>query len=171
MNLIELVSLSNAVRLSLIESAGEITDETSKALAVLESNLPKKVDGYHYLVNEMEVEAEKLRAKAAEYTRLANSFENYCESLKARLKLACETMKVKELVGIEYKWKLTNAKSKVIIEDEAKIPQKYKKVEVVTTTKILKDQIYEELKADKPVEGAKLEPSTYMKPYLIGVKK
>lgn len=169
MKLTELVTLSNEIRLALVESAGEITDETCKSLLVLEDNLPRKVDGYQYLVKDFEVESEKFKAKADEYSRLAKSFDNYSKQLKERLKLACIAMNVKELVGNEYKWKLVSSKPCIVIDDETKVPGKYKKI--IQEIKIDKEMIHEDIKQGAVIEGLHCEPSSHVRAYPLGVKK
>lgn len=163
MKLTELVQLSNEIRLSLVESAGEITDETCKALLTLEDNLPRKVDGYQFLVKDFEVESEKFKAKADEYLRLSKSFKNYSDQLKERLKLACIAMDVKELVGVEYKWKLVSSRPCIVIDDDSKVPGKYKTV--VTELKINKEMIHEDIKAGAVIEGVSLVPSSHVRSF------
>lgn len=163
MKLTELVQLSNDIRLSLVESEGEITDETCKALLVLEESLPRKVDAYQFLVKDFEGESEKFKAKADEYSRLSKSFKNYGEQLKERLKLACIAMDVKELVGIDYKWKLVNSRPSIVVDDETKIPGIYKKI--VQEIKIDKEMLHVDLKAGVVIEGLHLEPSTHVRSF------
>lgn len=169
MNLIELVKLSNDVRLSLVESAGEITEDTEKALAVLESNLPAKVDGYKYLYDDMLAEAQKFKDKAAVFAKIAKSFEGYADNLKERLVLACGAMGVTELVGNDYKWKLQKAKEKVVIDNEAEISGLFKTI--VQTTQVDKDKILKHIKDGRVVVGAHLEQTSFVKSYPLGVKK
>lgn len=163
MKLADLVRLSNEVRLALVESAGEITDETCKALLILEDSMPKKVDGYKFLVTDLECEAEKFKTKADEYSRLAESCKRYAKGLKDRLKLACIAMNVDELQGNEYRWKLQKSKPSVIIDDETLVPSKYKNV--VQTTEIIKDEILEDFKKDISVPGCRLEQNSHIRCY------
>lgn len=169
MKLTELVQLSNEVRLALVEANGEINDETCKALLVLEDSLPRKAEGYFYLVKDLESQAEQYKERAEEFKRNAKACENYAEGLKERLKLACITMGVDELKGFEHRWKLQASKPSVIIDDETKIPGKYKTV--VTTYKVDKDKIKADIEAQIEVEGCHLEKNSHVRAYLMGAKK
>lgn len=182
MKLTELVQLSNEVRLALVEANGELTDETCVALLQLEDSLPKKVDGYAYLVDDLAAQAEQFKAKADEFKRLQKACENYVDGLKERLKLACIAMDVKELKGNDHYWKLQDSTPSVDIGNEERstmtvikyanehlVPSQYKTV--VQTISIDKKKILSDIKGGIEVQGCKLVRNQHVRKYLTGAKK
>lgn len=169
MKLAELVKLSNEIRLSLVETAGEITDETTTALMILETNLPVKADGYKFILDEIEAESDKFKERAEEFLKLSKSFKNYAEGLKGHLKISCIKMDIKELVGNDYYWKLQTSKPSVIVDDESKVPGKYK--EVQQTIVIKKDLVLADLKAGIVIDGIRLEHNQHIRCYPKGATK
>lgn len=169
MNLPELVRLSNELRLYLVESNGEISDEMAQGLAILETNLPTKCDSYKFVIDDMELETVKWKERADEFTRVSRGYKSFVERLKDNLKHAALAMGKTELFGNDYRWKLQNSKPSVVIENEELIPGKYKTV--VQTFKIDKDQMLADLQAGIDIQGARLERSQHVRCYPNGVKR
>jgi hypothetical protein len=169
MKLSELVSLNNQITLSLVENMGEINDETTNALMVLEQNLPAKADGYKSIIDHLKSQGELFKKKAEEFTKLSKSFTTYGESLKGHLKISMIKMEKTELIGNDYYWKIQSNQPSVMIDNEEQVPGKYKTV--VQTFKINKDEILTDLKAGIEVPGARLENSQHVRCYLKGVNK
>lgn len=169
MKLTELVQLSNEVRLALVEAGGEINDETCRALLILEDSLPRKADGYAYLVKDLEAQALQFKERADEFKRLAKSCEAYADGLKERLKLACITMDVKEIKGVDHYWKLQDSNPSVDIGNEDLVPSQYKTV--VQSIAIDKKKILADIKSGIEVQGCKLQKNTHVRMYVNGGKK
>lgn len=160
----ELVNLSMEIKRSLIENFGEIGEDSEKALAILESKLPDKADGYKFVTDDLRNEAALWKKRAQDFMAVAKKFEAHADHMENRLKEACLQMGVKELYGRDYKWQLQSAKPKVVFDDETKIPSGH--LEIIQTTKIRKDGILEDLKMGVPVPGCHLEESQYIRCYL-----
>lgn len=163
MNLPALVRLSNELRLFLVENDGEITDEMANGLAIVEKDLPAKVDSYKFIIDDMESEVVKWRERADEFTRIYKGYKLFIEKLKENLKFACISMNKTELEGNSYRWKLQNSKSSVIIEDEGLIPVEFKTV--VQTIQINKDLIQKSFLEGSQVPGCRLEQNSYVRSY------
>lgn len=161
MSLHQLVQLSNEIKSALTQNYGEVTDEVMQALMTLERKLPSKADGYKFVIDDLDSEVERWKARAADFIKISKAFETYAKSLKESIKGACISMGTEEIQGVDYRWKLMKAKPTVIIDDETKIPSGHK--EIVQTTVIKKDGILEDLKQGLPVPGAHLEESLYVR--------
>lgn len=157
----ELVSISTSIETALIENGGELTPEIEAALAVKDMQLPEKVDGYSLVMDRMASVADFYAQKAELFLRLSKAAESVIEKCKDNLKFAMTELKVDELQGHDFKFKLQNSAPAVIIEDESKISESYK---VIKTT-IDKKKIGEDLKLGVPVEGARLERGQYVRQY------
>ncbi len=169
MNLPELVRISNELRLYLIESNGEITDEMTKFMSIVEENLPAKVDSYKFVIDDMELECEKYKERSDELLRVSKGYKTFVEKLKEMLKYACVSMNKTELIGNDYKWKLQNSRAAVVILNEEEIPSKYKSV--IQTFKVNKEQILDDLKSGIDVPGCRVEISTHVRAYPLGARR
>src|ERR1700677_370673 len=127
-SLYELVNISSQIKLQLLESAGEITEEISNKLLEIEEKLPCKVDGYKQIIEDLEHEAELWKKRAAKFTDIAKTFENHGDRLKESLKGAIAQLGTETLEGNDFKAKLVKSRPKVIIDDEGLIPGVYKKI-------------------------------------------
>lgn len=166
MNLPELVRLSNELRLYLVESNGEITDQMIEGLAIVEQGLPAKVDSYKFVIDDMQSEVDKWKAKAEEFLKVSKGYELFIKRLKENIRIACISMDKIELIGNTYRWKLQTSNPALIIEDERLIPQKYKTI--IQATEIDKKQLIADLKAlkkDETIPGCKLETSNHVRSY------
>ena len=86
----------------------------------------------------------------------SNATANQDARLKAYLKLELERTGLKPKAA-DLALRLQNNPPSVVLDDEAKIPTAYRRIETVTT--ILKADISAALKAGKKVTGAHLEQS------------
>lgn len=160
----DLVKLSCDIKQTLVETMGEITQETEELLLHLEEIIPNKADAYRFITQDLEHEAELWKKRAKEFDRIAKSLETHAQKMKDAIKFACIQMQIDELKGNDFTWKLQRAKSKVIIEDPELVPGIFK--EIVQTTNIKKDEISKAWSEhDQPVPGTRLEESLYVKPY------
>lgn len=162
-SLMKLVQLSAAIKQELVATYGEITFDIEEKLMVLERKLPSKADGYKFVIDDLESEAELWKKRAAQFAKVGQGFGAYADRMKKAILEACKTLNTDEILGNEYRWKLQKAKPTVIIDDESKIPDGHK--ETVTITKIKKDGILEDLKQGLPVPGAHLEESAFVRCY------
>lgn len=156
----QLVDSTSQLENLLIESDGEITPEIEALLVInpeMHVQLPAKVDSYALFMDRMDMVSEFYKSKAQDYLKLSKSAESVIERCKANLKFAMESLHTDELKGFDVRFKLVASQPKVIIDDESKIDQTYKK-EVIEIS-IDKKQIAKDLKDGAPVEGAHLEPS------------
>jgi hypothetical protein len=162
-SLYELVNISSQIKLKLIESAGELTDEISKQLIELEERLPSKCDGYKSIIEDLNHEAELWRKRAAQFLAVAKTFENHSDRLKDSLHGAIVRMEKTELEGNDFKAKLVKGRPKVIIDDETLVPGIYKKI--IQETVIEKEAVARDLADGKKIDGAHSENQFHVRFY------
>lgn len=150
----ELVKITSALELKLIESDGEITPDLEKELQVKDIQLPEKIDGYDAILERLQMLANHFSQQAQQFSALANLAVGAQERLEDNLKFAMEELKTTELKGVYSKFKLQNNPPKVLIQNEEIIEEVYKRKKEVVT--IDKKAIAEELKLGLPVRGATL---------------
>jgi hypothetical protein len=163
-NLISLATLANEIHETLLANGGDLTPELELKLMEIESKLPNKADGYAYVCEDLSHKIDMLKSRAKSYAHAAQSLDRHIDYMKSKMRDVLTMMDTKEIKGIEYKWKLQNAKDKVIIENEALIPDQY--MEVTITRTPIKELLYAELKTGREVPGCRLESSTYVKSYI-----
>lgn len=162
-SLLTIAQQVNSLETLLLESSGEITAEIESYLAVKDTQLPDKVDSYYFIMEKMENNEAYYKAQAEKFAAAAKTFKNARETLKERLKLAMREMSVDEISGHSFRFKLSNTKPKLIVEDEKLIPKEYF-VQTISTT-LEKDRLLEDLKIGQ-IPGAKLEPSYSLRDYV-----
>lgn len=139
----------------LVESQGEITPEIESLLAVKEITLPEKVEGYAAVIERLKLVTEYYENKAELYAKISKATKLAGDRCKDNLKNAMDILGVKELKGVETKFKLSPSNPSVVISDESLIEGPYLITE--TVTKVDKRKIAEDLKLGVPVKGATLK--------------
>lgn len=147
----------------IVAAMGEITPEVEQALAVTESALKTKVDAYHYVDEMLEADAAFFKRKADAFSALAKRFANAQDRLRGNMKLAMQTLQLKEVKGKDYRWVLKRSAPKLVIDDASALPDEC--VIQVVETKPDKDRIKELLKEGHIVPGARLEEVDALQPY------
>jgi len=153
-SLIRLVQSSNSLVQALLETGGELTPEIEAALAHIDTKLPEKVDSYQSIMDRLEIESEYWALKADQFKKMATACKNARERLKDNIKYAMNELGQTELVGNDFKFKLSNSKPKLVVDDVS-LDRAY--FMQVTETVVDKKRIEEDLRLGIPVKGAKLE--------------
>jgi len=139
---------------ALVASDGELSAEMESKLAQLEVSVPAKLDSYYLIMERLDSEAAYFKSRAEEFAMAAKQMGSAKERLKDNLKFHMQSNALKELVGVDYKFTLSNSKPKVII-NESLVPKEYTRE--VVEIKIDKDRIAEDLKIGVPIPGCHLE--------------
>ena len=162
-SLITLAKESNQLEVMLLESGGEVTPEIEAMLTVKEVNLPSKVDNYYHVMHRLDGLEIHYKEMADKFQKAAKTFSGASKSLKDRLKIAMRELGEDEIKGNDFRFKLSNSKPSLIIEDDKVIPKDY--FVQVTETVLEKDRLLEDLKIGE-VAGARLEPSFSLRSYV-----
>jgi hypothetical protein len=139
----------------LLESQGELSPELEEKLAVNESALLAKVDGYNFIIEEFEAQASIWKRRKDACAAQQKKFENQAERLKSRIKEAIRVMQRTEVAGTYYKFQLRKSAPKLVIDDEAKVPSTCKMI--VQTTVVDKEKVKKALADGIEVPGAHIE--------------
>lgn len=139
----------------LIESGGVLTEEIEKALAIVDTHLPEKIDSYAAVIERFDLVEQFYKDKAAFYLGMAKSASSVTERCKENLKFAMKELGVTELAGNDVKYKLSPTNPSAIIDSEDAIEASYKITE--TIVKIDKKKILEDMKLGVPVVGARMQ--------------
>lgn len=161
--LFSLVQQANVISRMLAESGGEITPELDALMANVDVKLPEKIDGYHVVMERLEVEAKYWKDKSTAYALMAKAHTAIQEKIKERLKEAMKALGVDEIKGHDVRFKLSNVKPSLVI-DEAKLDPSY--TMVVTETVPDKERIRAALSEGARIPGAQLVPGQSLRPYL-----
>lgn len=158
-----LIQLSSNIEEMLLLSNGEITPEIENMLIVSEAQLPEKIDNYSLLMERMDTICDFYAAKAEFFAKLAAASAAISDKCEDNLKIVMMENSLEELFGNDVRFKLQKSNPSVIIEDEKKLDESYKSL--VTTVKIDKKKISEDLKLGVPINGAHLEQGYHVKKY------
>ena len=138
----------------IIESEGVVTEVDELNLEKNDKELASKVDRCKFVLDQMKVTKEMLKAKAKVFTDAARVIDNEEKRLKDRLKESMREMGTSELLGNDYKFTLAEVRSTVDVYDEGQLPP------VFMTEKITmapdKDAIRQALESSQVVNGARL---------------
>lgn len=160
-NLLDLANQARQIEEMLAQSEGEITPEIENALKIVDVHLPAKVDSYKVTMDRFTQLSEYYDKRAQEHMAISNRCEEVVDRLRSNLKEAMITSNKCELTGIDHRFTLTSHLGTVLIEDEDKIPAKYKTIK--QEIKIDRKRIAEDLKSGETVPGARLEKVNYLR--------
>lgn len=157
-NQFALVAVNAAlIETALIESGGEFTPELEAEL----KNIARNTDQGASTIERCELGAEYYRKKAMAYTLIARGYERTESYIRQMIKDDMLANNVTELKGNEFRFKLSPAKGKLVI-DEKNLDSAY----IMHTPSPDKLKIEADLKVGCPVSGAHYEPSTALRIYL-----
>lgn len=163
MSLMSLVSYAQQVEAALAET-GEITPEIEALLAVVESELPTKVDSYHFAMDRFEATADLFKERAKKMSEAAKAFDALSAKLYENIKLAMLRLNSTEISGYNYRFKLQATNPAVIVEDKTLIPKEYRVIEQIETIDL--KQIAEDLKLGVVVPGTSLKQGHSVRCYV-----
>jgi archaellum component FlaG (FlaF/FlaG flagellin family) len=136
-------------------NGGELTEELELALTINKDQLQVKSAGYAFVIKETESEILTIDNEIDRLNKMKSVRNNAIERLKNAVKSAMELYGVEKIESNTIKIILAKSPASVVIDDESKIPAKYKKKEVKIS--LLKKEIGNDLKAGLKVKGASLE--------------
>jgi hypothetical protein len=167
--LYSLVSQTQAIEKMLIEAGGELTPELEAMLDNVDVSMAQKIDGYAFVMEDCESRAAFWKAKADTYSKLAKSHAAIQERIKERLKAALIQLGKDEVQGNEIRFKLSKLNPKIVIWNEAELPDDFK---IIVQTKAPdKERIQESLKEGFEVPGVRVEPVYSLRKYAARKEK
>lgn len=167
-SLVSIQAKAMELELEAIKNDGLLSPELEEALDLTKGELASKIDGYKTYIDYLAFRAGYFDSIVKEATKYKKTLENLVVSLEGRIDYAMGLAQTDELKGHQYRFKKQRSKDKLII-DMSKLPEEY--TEEKSETVPLKDHIRSSLDAGKEVPGAKLEPSFFIRDYLLTSKK
>lgn len=165
----ELVLQSNDLMTRILLANGEISQELEAELNSVDLATAHKIDAYAHVIERLEREAEYWASQAEIRMRVSKALLKAAEFRKNAIKGAMQAMHKSEVEGVEHRFKLMNASSKKLVIDETKLPDSYKMQ--VTKWEVDKTRVKADLENGITIEGANLEQSQYIRPFLNRGKK
>jgi len=167
MNLVKssLITLAKTVTelpVLLEESQGEITPEIEALMNITSAELVAKLDSYQFILERLDLEQQFAKDKAAQWSKVAKTFDSAKSRLKENIKEAMKQMQTTELVGEESRFVLTPVKPALNITEED-LTDSYKMI--VQTTVPDKEKIRADLEMGVAVPGARLEQGFALRSY------
>ena len=159
----QLVQSSHMLVQALLESGGELTAEIEQSLTEIDTKMPQKIDGYQAVLERLEIEGEYWSQKASDFAKMASGCKKARERLKDTLKHAMKELGTDELIGNDCRFKLSNSKPKLVI-NEVELDKAY--YMQVTSTVVDRKKIEEEMAMGVPIAGVRLEEVKSLRPYL-----
>lgn len=158
----EIVAQVSLITQQIVENGGELSVDLEAVFDNVGAELAVKCDGYAFILDKLENEADFWKQRADSYAKVSKSCKALRERLNDNIKFAMQQMKTDEILGGEMRFKLSKLPPKVVMNPEL-IPDAYKMV--VTETVPDKERIRADLVAGKQVEGAGLEEVFSLRKY------
>lgn len=145
------------------DAGGEIDQELEAFLGGIMTDVGNKVDTYKFVIDRLEMGAEMLNTRAMEFSRAADALEGTVESMRGRIKEAMLALKLREVNGQSWRYKLSPSKPRLVLDQGFSNPD-YLITE--TVTKIDSVKLRKDLEAGKAVLGASFEDTFSLRPYI-----
>lgn len=162
-SLATLVKDHNALVELIIESGGELNETLEEWLKVDEKSIASKVDGYKFAMDDLASRSEFLKARADVFRQAATTIENVIDRVKSNLKYQMMAMEADEVLGNEFRFKLSKPTGRLSIENKDVIPPSFTDEEIVFIPN--KEKIKAALDAGETVPGCKIEFSQSLRAY------
>lgn len=139
------------------ENDGVVDDEISKRIALLEIDIPEKIDAWCYVMDQYELSEDhwKNQEDFAKFNRKLS--EDRLKSIKLRFKQMMEERDLKKVFGKVMEFQRVEYPQKLEVTNESAIPVKYFKQEVVFT--LDREKLKTDMLADPTlkINGAHME--------------
>jgi len=160
--LAEAESSKEKIYQQILENKGELTPELELQLDTVDTKIPAKVDGYHYVMLSLESTAKMLKEQAVMLSNAASACVKAQVRIKERLKQQMESFGLTELEGDSVRFKIAKTSGRLCL-DESKLDKNWKLQEVTWTP--MNEDIKAALTRGETVEGAWLEGGTSIRAY------
>lgn len=117
---------------SIDEDTGEIDESRLAALDAVDKNFCEKAIDYATLIRALKGRQTELKAEIARLTAINGKFDKFIERLSKRLSEACQTAQKTKIEGMHATISFIKSE-RVVIDDEAAVPDEYKKAKTVIT--------------------------------------
>ena len=154
-SLYELTVIAKGLVAQLIESGGELTPEIEANLTANELAVAKKVDGYVYFEEQLEMQAKRISEREVALRNVRKGLEAAQERLRGNVKAHMLLTQKTEVNGDEFRYKLSQRKPKPVVTSFQDLPSEFKIV--VQEVKVDTQKLSVALRDGVQVPGAQLE--------------
>jgi hypothetical protein len=133
----------------------EVVNDTLEAI---EGEFESKALAVAAFIGNLELEAAAVREVEERMTKRRKALEGRAESLREYLHFHMKRLKMQEVKSAEITAKIKRNPPRVVIDNEALLPDEYKEMELTLTVR--KQLVQKALGEGRPVPGAHLEAST-----------
>lgn len=139
---------------NLSDMALEVEPESLQAaLDDMQGQIEEKVDSCAAIVRELELEDEAITSELKRLTEKRQTVRNNADRLKVYVLVQMKCAEMSRIKGPRFTVAIQPNPEKVVIDDEAKIPQEYWEVQPV----LMKKDLAEAMKRGEVITGAHLE--------------
>lgn len=162
-SLVSLVSKVSQIEKHLLEGDGVLPPELEQEFDLLSNLTKEKVDAYYFVMQALDARALYLKDMENQFKHARQTLENHKEQMRGNIRHSMCALTTDLLEGYDFRFKLSNGKSKLIIDEEV-LPAEYWKRECVDVPD--KELLERELLLGKEVLGAHFEASTTLRSYI-----
>lgn len=127
-------------------------------LDAIKDEIETKADNIASLIDELQSSAERKKEKAKAWSESARADTQRAKWLKQYLTSELDNAKLKKVETDNYLLSVRNFKASTVIDDENKVPTKYRNyAKYEGMYDVIKQDVYKDLKDGKDVPGAHLE--------------
>jgi hypothetical protein len=157
------VAETHALCARIAQSNGEVSEMLDAEFSFAASQLARTVDRVAMTVQQLDLNEKHWREQARACQAMAQRFAKAQDELTKHIKTNMLRANRSELCGVLYRYVLSETQAKLVI-DESKLDRSY----LMQETKLVPDKegIRFDLMHGATVEGAHLEPSYALRPYL-----
>lgn len=148
----------------LIESAGEMTPEIQSFMDLAQGDMADKIDNYKLYIEHLESRAEYFASIERQAYAAAALFKNQVKRMKDNLKTTALQIGTSDLLGNDYRFKVSTSKPKLKIDNAEAIPVKF--MEEIISFVPNKGLIEMEIADGKEVPGCKMESTISIRDYV-----
>ena len=157
----ELVALSNSIEERILDAIATDDSQTLESIADEMNALSRKADSCAVVIDKLTQAASYWKDRAITAQRVSKSIEANCERLKGYIKQTLLETGNGELVGTDYRFKISVQKdAKLVINT---VPEQYKIV--VSELVADKERIESDLREGKQIEGCSLADIVTLRKY------
>lgn len=149
------------------ENGGELSPELESQLDSINPDLPKKIDCYNFVIEDLESSAELFKSRANQMAQMASSLSRASDRIKSSLKQIMIARGLTDLEGEVIRFKLSETKKRLVINGTP--PAQF----MMTITEVVpdKEMIKQSLELGESIEGCSLEGGFQLRKYLNKGKK
>jgi Ni,Fe-hydrogenase I large subunit len=158
-----LVVEANEILQEIVTNGGEMNPIIEAILDGVTQEIATKADSYAFVMDKLEAEATLFKERADQFSKAAKACSNLKDRLQERIKMAMQDMGKREVQGDDFRFVLSKAHPKLIVNEE-KLPSDYF---MVVSEKIAdKQKIRQILDAGGEIFGAKYEEVSALRKYV-----